>query len=142
MTGEELLAEVEDLIRNMPERAIIHHETNENFAWLGRVSAVIEEWDKFKAINLNAAVKKLGSPMAMQISSATREISTLLQHARHQLRMNTVGPLNVAITNGGVYDYFDEIRKIIESATNDILFVDPYLDAEFVSRATLINSGK
>ena len=47
--------------------------------------------------------------------------------------METVGPTNVAVSSAMVFDYFDEIRKIIEMAKNDILFVDPYLDAEFVS---------
>jgi len=32
------------------------------------------------------------------------------------------------------FDYFDEIRKVLETAQRDVLFVDPYLDAEFVSR--------
>ena len=30
--------------------------------------------------------------------------------------------------------YFDEIRKIVEQAREDLLFVDPYLDSAFVSR--------
>lgn len=134
MTDEELLAEVEDLLRNMPDRTTIRDDTDDNFSWLGRVSAFVEEWNQYKTIPLNSALTHLESPMAAHVSSAVRGISTLLHQARHQLRMKTVGPLNVAITDGGVFDYFDEIRKIIESATNDLLFVDPYLDAEFVSR--------
>ncbi len=38
------------------------------------------------------------------------------------------------IGQGEVFNYFDELRKLIETATRDLLFVDPYLDAEFVSR--------
>jgi hypothetical protein len=30
--------------------------------------------------------------------------------------------------------YFDEIRKVIELANDEVLFIDPYLDAEFISR--------
>lgn len=33
-----------------------------------------------------------------------------------------------------VFNYFDEIRKLIASAQSDLFFVDPYLDADFVSR--------
>lgn len=40
----------------------------------------------------------------------------------------------MAVSKGLVFDYFDEIRKIVETAKQDLLFVDPYLDAEFVSR--------
>lgn len=33
-----------------------------------------------------------------------------------------------------MFDYFDEIRKLVELATTDLFFIDPYLDADFVSR--------
>ncbi len=42
--------------------------------------------------------------------------------------------MTAAFDAGKVFDYFDEVRKIIEPATSDVLFVDPYLDAEFVAR--------
>ena len=56
----------------------------------------------------------------------------LLHEARHDLRMETVGPVSVPLAHGQVFDYFDEVRKVIEMAKQDLLFVDPYLDAEFV----------
>ncbi len=65
---------------------------------------------------------------------STSYILVLLHKARASLRMSTVGPTNLAVERGRVFDYFDEIRKVIESATKDVFFIDPYLDAEFVSR--------
>ena len=62
------------------------------------------------------------------------KLQALLNQAQHDLRMETVGPTTVAIPQKRVFEYFDEIRKIIELARQDLLFVDPYLDAEFVSR--------
>ena len=61
-------------------------------------------------------------------------LMSLLHEARHDLRLKTVGPLSVAVGSGLPFDYFDEVRKILEVARQDVLFVDPYLDAEFVSR--------
>jgi hypothetical protein len=61
-------------------------------------------------------------------------VQITLHQARHDLRLRTVGPLTVAVDQGAVFDYFDEVRKLIETAKNELLFVDPYLDAEFVSR--------
>jgi hypothetical protein len=58
----------------------------------------------------------------------------VLYEALSDLRFTTFGPVNTAIGQGAVFDYFDEIRKIIELATNDLLFVDPYLDVDFVDR--------
>jgi hypothetical protein len=59
---------------------------------------------------------------------------SLVHEARGSLRLSTLGPISTAIGQGLVFDYFDEIRKLIETAVTEIFFVDPYLDAEFVSR--------
>lgn len=135
MTKEQLLAEIEDVLRTMPPRATIRHETQENLAWLGRLSAVIENWDATKAIVLLPGYldQFLGID-ARNAAQGFRKIMTLLHQARHDLRMETLGPINIAVPHGMVFDYFDEIRKTIEVAKQDVLFVDPYLDAEFVSR--------
>jgi hypothetical protein len=71
---------------------------------------------------------------AQESGIAFRGIMVLLHEARHQLMMETQGPTDIAIAGGRIFDYFDEIRKIIELAKEDLLFVDPYLDSEFVSR--------
>ena len=134
MNEEELLGEVEDILRTMPPRETLRHPTEENFAWLGRVSAFIEAWSLPKQIPLGAAMDQFHGQMARDAQEGLRKILTLLHQARHDLRMKTIGPVNAAMGHGRVFDYFDEIRKIIEPAKQDLLFVDPYLDAEFVSR--------
>jgi hypothetical protein len=48
--------------------------------------------------------------------------------------MRTIGPTNIAISQGQVFDYFHEIRQTLELANEEVFFVDPYLDAEFISR--------
>ena len=35
---------------------------------------------------------------------------------------------------GAVFDYFEEVRKTIELANQELFFIDPYLDAHFVSQ--------
>lgn len=134
MNQEELLGEVEDVLRTMPARETLRHPTDENFAWLGRVSAFIEAWDFSKTISLGMAMHQFQGQMARDAQEGMRTILTLLHQARHDLRMKTIGPVNAAMGHGRVFDYFDEVRKIIEPAKQDLFFVDPYLDAEFVSR--------
>jgi len=58
----------------------------------------------------------------------------LLHQVQSDLRMKTVGPVSIAVGSGAVFHYFDSLRKLIEEASKDILFVDPYLDSDFVSR--------
>lgn len=134
LTNEQLLAEIEDILRTMPPRPTIRHETEENFAWLGRVSAVIEQWDPPKAILLRGYLDQFHGNMAREAAEGLRKVMTLLHQARNDLRMKTLGPMNIAIGHGMVFDYFDEIRKIVEAATQEVFFIDPYLDAEFVAR--------
>lgn len=134
MNQEELLGEVEDILRTMPPRETLRHPTDENFAWLGRVSAFIEAWNLPKGITLGMAMHQFQGQMARDAQEGMRTILTLLHQARHDLRMKTIGPVNAAMGHGRVFDYFDEVRKIIEPAKQDLLFVDPYIDAEFVSR--------
>lgn len=134
MTKEQLLAEVEDLLRTMPLSFAIHNQTQESLAWLGRLSAVIEGWNPAKAIMLNIYFKESRSAIPSSAAEGKAKIAILLHEARHNLRMRTIGPSSIVVAHGSVFDYFDEIRKLIEEARQDLLFVDPYLDAEFVSR--------
>jgi len=134
MTKEHLLAEIEDLLRTMPPRIRVQVGTDESLAWLGRVSAVIENWSLPKTILLSGSLDRIQGGSEHDAYHGFNQLVTLLHQARHDLRMQTLGPVNLAVLQGMVFDYFDEIRKIIELATQDLLFVDPYLDAEFVSR--------
>jgi hypothetical protein len=134
MNEEELLAELEDILRNTPSRQTISHETDENYSWFGRAAAALEAWDMVKGTMARIEIDNIQNPMSRISEDGLRKTLTTLHQARHQLRMKTTGPLSVSVSTGKIFDYFDEIRKILETANNDVLFVDPYLDAEFVSR--------
>jgi hypothetical protein len=133
ITPQQLLSEVEDLLRTMPPRATIRHPATDNYAWLGRASALVSEWSKVKAITFDGFVSTIHSDR-IGADQAFSGMLTMLHQARHELRLKTVGPLSVVLPQGAVFDYFDELRRVVESASTDLLFVDPYLDAEFVSR--------
>ena len=139
MNNEGLLAEVEDLLRTSPPQSAFKElENDEALSWLGRTKAVLTEWDFTQSVYILAYSRDLLAEGISQslnpIGSAYRGIRTLLFQAQQDLRMKTVGPLSVAISGGKPFDYFDTIRKIMEMARNDILFVDPYLEVDFVSR--------
>jgi hypothetical protein len=111
LTQEQLLAEVEDILRSMPPRETLRQALDENFAWLGRASALIEAWDMPKTIAMRAAVDQFNGQGARDAQEGLRKMLTLLHQARHDLRMKSVGPLNAAVGRGNVFDYFDEVRK-------------------------------
>jgi hypothetical protein len=134
LTKEQLLGEAEDLLRTAPPMAEIIQNDENGVAWFGRFSAVIRAWNMARSAEVLLAQMQLESMAPEQNQNGYRRILALLNEARHALRMETVGPLSVPVAHGQVFDYFDEVRKIIELARQDLLFIDPYLDAEFVSR--------
>jgi hypothetical protein len=134
MQNIELLAEIEDTLRAMPPKATLRHDTPENHSWLGRAVAAINLWDSGAGQRAVTYVDDFHSLPAHEAKKGYLGLMVLLNQAYNSLRLQTLGPVNVAIGQGLVFDYFDELRKIITLTKNDILFVDPYLDADFVSR--------
>ena len=134
MTDEELLAELEDLLRTMPPMNELGNDSPDVLSWLGRATAIISNWRPERMIFAQLHLDKIHSGMARDYDKASKGLIVILHQARADLRMKTLGPLNVAVASSMVFDYFDEIRKVIEVAKSDILFVDPYLDSDFVSR--------
>jgi hypothetical protein len=134
VSKEQLLGETEDLLRNVPLRSSIVGNDQNALAWFGRFAAVMRAWNPARAAELLLAQQELGSMTETFSENGYRRMLFVLNEARHTLRLETVGPLSLPLAQGKVFDYFDEVRKIIESAKHDLFFVDPYLDSEFVSR--------
>lgn len=131
MTDEELLAEIEDLIRNIPNPQF---SSDTDVIWAGQAKAVLNSWDSIRSAlfrsNIDSAVNLSLGPR----QTGLRKTAVALNEVRYELRMKTLGPVNVAVGTGMVFDYFDTLRKTIELAASDILFIDPYLEAEFASK--------
>lgn len=132
MDKTQLLGELEHVIRTMPDREKLNWHSDEILAWTGHAAAVMELVGPLIGAKFSTAVMNLTN--ALKASEASVSIVRLLHQARSQLRLETIGPVNVAIGAGAVFDYFDEVRQIVEAATSDLLFVDPYMGAEFVTR--------
>jgi hypothetical protein len=116
----------------MPATATLRQFSEANFAWFGRAEAIIERYNIGEMVQWRIAMNRFRDPL--RFHDGIRDMMILLHKIRIDLRLQTVGPTNIAVPQGGVFDYFDEIRNTIETAIQDVFFVDPYLDAEFVSR--------
>jgi hypothetical protein len=131
VSDERLLAEVEDILKAVPTDPVTD-VTNETLLWLGRAAAVVERCDPAKVALFQLHLNNFHGE-GYQAQRGFRQIMVLLHQAHTDLRLRT-GPTNIAFGVKRVFEYFDEIRKIVELATDEVLFVDPYLDAEFISR--------
>ena len=138
-----LLGEVEHLLAHQPPRETITHELAENYEWFGRVGAALASWKPGGVDNELAAMREqIALHRAMQATKERMIIIQTLYQARADLRMRTVGPVNVALGAGMPFQYFEAVSQLIAPAQADVLFVDPYLNEEFVSRyLPLVRSG-
>lgn len=139
LPAEQLLVEVQDVIRSMPGARDFSVNPDKCIPWLGRASAAMNQWDAARSmVHFEPEVRRYAQLQAnadrVNFTPFRQSLLMLLHQAEGDLRLRTTGPLSVGVAAGRVFEYFDELRKLIESAKSDLLIVDPYLDAEFVSR--------
>ena len=126
----QLLAEIEDTIRTVP-RDFSHPEA---VSWVGRATSLLKRWAPDRSIIIDSHARGSLGISDLLASSNFQSVLMLLHEARHDLRLDEVGPLSTVVEKGQTFDYFDEVRKLLVTAQNEVFFVDPYLSAEFVSR--------
>jgi hypothetical protein len=134
LTEEQLLAEIDDLLRTRPPRAAFDQGLAESHAWLGRAGALIAEANPIRTLEAQMVLSSVVSPNGARSSHAMQELLVMLNQSRYALFLKVGRPLATAIGHGSVFEYFDELRKLIEPAIREVFFVDPYLDAEFVPK--------
>ena len=129
---KQLLGEVEDLIRSGPKSSA---QAAADHQWLGQVSAVLAEsmHDTSSVESFIFATGLGGTVGRYQQEASYSRINVSLSKARRVLQWRTRASTGVVIERGMQFDYFDRIRKIIEQANSEIFFVDPYMNADFVS---------
>jgi hypothetical protein len=131
--ARETLYEIEELIRTRPPKSTIRHDSDENIEWLGRAQAVVRRWDQAKSISFEMDVKSIHSPIG-QGSVGYLNVLILLNMARYDLKMFVEPTTDIVVEAGKTYQYFEHIRRFIELSTSEIFFIDPYINADFVSR--------
>lgn len=136
---EHLLLELQDIIRLMPGLRDLAVNPERCIPWLGRASAAMNQWDSVRSTvhfepEVQAYARLSADAPRVNFTPFRLRLLLLLNQAESDLRLRTIGPLSVGVPVGRVFEYFDELRKLIEAAQSDLLLVDPYLDAEFVSR--------
>lgn len=128
-----LLADFDALLRAKPEALAENYGKEESIEWFGRASALMNKWDRARATSFETSTKMMMMG-GMNASRSVIIIMTEIQKARHDLLLEAEQPLTISIEAGKVFDYYDEVKNKIDTATHDLFFVDPYLDHEFVSR--------
>jgi len=129
---QELFAKFEELLKTMPPRATFRHHTPENIAWQGKALNLVKMWDPSEFISFNLAMRNLEMGLAAISSAAINQVMRTIHQAHSSLQMKIAGPTAILVDKDKKFDFFNEIRKLIQNAKLDLLFVDQYLDADFL----------
>ena len=132
-----LLFHLDELVRTKPiDNALISQPTAENIEWFGRARALIGAWDTLRGVTFNFDCDKaLASDYRAPFhpSEALARVMSTIQEARSALRFTTGGRVSGSFAAGQPFDIFDDLRKVLETAQQNILCVDQYMGADFVS---------
>lgn len=113
----------------------------EQFAWLGRASALVAAWDRAEAILFNAAVTGMTGNLNRVANHGI--VFTTIHKAIASLEDQLPYPSGQAFGPGAAYDFFKALRELVSSAEKSVFLVDPYLDAEtFDGYLSSMNSGR
>lgn len=132
--ARETLHEIEQIIRSRPPRSTIRHETDENIEWFGMAQAVIERWNVNKSISFDGYIKAIHHIQTGSVNTGYINVMVMLNQARYSLKMFLDPATDIMIEAGNTYQYFEEIRRLIELSTSELFFIDPYINANFVSK--------
>lgn len=100
----------------------------EQFAWLGRASALISAWDRGEGISFGVAATSLAGSMNRQMNVGT--IFMTIHKAIAVIEDALPQPAGQAFGPGAAYDFFRALRALVAAVDKSLFVVDPYMDAE------------
>jgi hypothetical protein len=98
-----------------------HHE------WLGKLHALVNQWNRLEAISISGQVSYLSMPGIVR-DTALSIILGGLHRVIADLETKVSPSANKAFGPGAVYDFYKSLRELLASAKQSLLIVDPYLD--------------
>lgn len=133
-----LLDQVNSLLQDMPDKRALRSNKPDTLAWLGRLEAIILNWESVYSsgfqIKISQATQNLLNMNAQIQDQAYRTIICTLHTVRNDILIESPELASSFISKGETFKFFDGVRKIIDTAQDDILFIDPYINANFVSQ--------
>jgi len=128
LTDEQKLAEVLRIYRSLPGIPQFQNPDDATMLWLSDARAILN----LVVVKIDKEVKAIEVATATDPNTHYREIRQKFMDVIAKLRMNT-RTVSASIGQGNVFDYYDETRKIIETAKDEIFLIDSYVNAEIVS---------
>jgi hypothetical protein len=128
MTPHILLEQLRNLLQSIPPLEGRGDYTQEQYTWLGKANALMNEWNEIQSIPFKAAVNSLIRNTDRRanfgiIVTSIHDVIARIENALPQSSGQAFGP-------GAAYDFFRALNDLVASANSQVFIVDPYLDAE------------
>lgn len=138
ISAEQCVALLRDALSNRPTDTY----SDEALEWFADVIGIVSAYDRPAAVPLSfcmGAISDISGPAANPFTANSRDqaCTRFMAETRAiytRLRLSTNTFVTRQVEHGQVHDYFEEIRRIITGADADILFLDAYIDPEFLTR--------
>lgn len=99
---------------------------SEQHEWLGRASSLIAEWDRAQTIGFRVAARAMAGNLNRQMNYGS--VLTTIHEAIATLENRLPAQPGQVFGPGAVYDFFKALNELVESATQSLFIIDPYLD--------------
>lgn len=136
ISEEQCLAVLRDLLQRVP----VNTYTEDALAWYADVAGAVAAYSPVEAVTFNglvASVANLGVMNTVAVNRRDQSCTEFAMRARalfRRLQLQTNGFVTAQFEPGQIYDYFEEIRRLLAASTREVVFIDPWLNSEFVTR--------
>jgi len=115
-------------LEQMPDLASFNKSNPAHSQWIGRTLALIREVDKADALKFDLASQLIGNDVLKennyaQMHSVLEMVIATLELQNPEQRQTVYGP-------GAQYDFYRDLKRIIEGAVKSVFIVDPYINTE------------
>jgi hypothetical protein len=128
MTSRLLLEQINLLLENPPPADSRVAYERSHFQWLGKATALVGEWKPSESMAFKSAAEWAGGNLNRAFNVG--QLLTTLHTAAAALEQSLPEPGGQVFGPGAVYDFFRALSDVVASATESILAVDPYMDAQ------------
>lgn len=128
MEPDELLAELRRLQGDMPEPSQLPQISQDFLDWYGRLRALLVITNPRHGVTLNTQEIYFGQPLLR--GGSIQQIRTLLTNEVQRLEIMLGPQIQPVYGPGAQYDFYRNLRAIIQSAEQEIFLIDNYIDRD------------
>lgn len=127
-----LLLKLTEALENVPdfgEKAALEASTPQR-QWLSQVGALLKRLGIEHSVQYKSSFNMLGQYWKWASSQITGQVLDAIEEIKLELELDDRSEIGSAYAPGDVYRFFADLKEIINSATSEIMIIDPYFNGE------------